>query len=350
MRFCVITLGDHMADPDTGQMRSQAQRFADIVTMAQWAEELGFDGFHIGEHHFCDYIVSNPVPLLVAAAGRTSDIRLSTAVTLLANRDPVLIAEDYAALDLLSGGRVELVVGRGNFFAESYRQFGQDLSRSREVFDQNLDLLLAIWSGEPVTWSGLSRPPLERARVTPQPLQRPFPMIDIGGGSSMESAAAAASRGLGFQLPGVFAGARAFRPLAEAYREAFTPGPLGPRARRIGFTAHCYVDADTERARREWAPIHIGYLNWVNAIAAQGASRPAPAPGFERLAIDPENHTALCGDPKEVAGRILAWRETLAGLDQLLLKFDGGGLSMERLRRSMSLFAREVIPRVRDRL
>jgi alkanesulfonate monooxygenase SsuD/methylene tetrahydromethanopterin reductase-like flavin-dependent oxidoreductase (luciferase family) len=346
MRFCVITLGDHIADPVSGHMVSQEQRFADILTLADWAEALGFDGFHVGEHHFCDYIVSNPIPLLAAAAARTSRIKLSTAVCLLANRDPVLVAEDYAALDLISGGRVELVAGRGNLFAEAYRQFGQDLAQSRAAFDDNLDLLLALWSGAPVTWPARSRAALTTATIQPRPLQTPFPMIDVGGGSSPESAAAAASRGLGFQMPGVFAGAGFFRPLADAYRAAFKPGPLGPGAKRVGYTAHCYIGPDTQSARDEWRPYHLGYLTWVNEVARVGAGRAHLAPDFDRAAIDPVHHTALCGDPAEVARRLLIWAETLGGLDQVLLKFDGGGLPMARVRRSMEMFMTEVAPKI----
>ena len=175
-----------MADPATGANRIQAERYADLITLAEWGEELGFETFHVGEHHFCDYIVSNPVPLLTAAAMRTKRIKLSTAVTLLANRDPVLVAEDYAALDLISNGRAELVVGRGNFFVECYRQMGQDFAKSRAAFEENLDLLLRAWTDERISSSGATRPPLDNARIQPKPLQRPYPLVWIGGGSSEE--------------------------------------------------------------------------------------------------------------------------------------------------------------------
>jgi alkanesulfonate monooxygenase SsuD/methylene tetrahydromethanopterin reductase-like flavin-dependent oxidoreductase (luciferase family) len=345
MKLSVITLGD-LVDTDP---RSQAQRYADILTLGVWAEELGFDGFHIGEHHFCDYIVSNPVPLLTAVAMKTQRIRLSTAVTLLANRDPVLVAEDYAALDLLSGGRAELVVGRGNFFTECYRQFGQDMGASREAFEENLDLLVALWGEAPVSSSGATRPPLDRARVQPKPLQRPHPMIWIGGGSSPDSAQSAARRGLGFQMPGVFTGAPFFRPLADLYRAEFRAGALGAGARGVGFTAHCFVGEDTARARAFWAPVHTGYLDWVSRIAAPpGVARVGPEPDFARATGDMKTRTALCGSPRDVIAMIEEWRETLGGLDALLLKFDGGGLPMDDVRRSMGMFAREVAPVLRD--
>jgi len=344
MKVFAFTLGD-LLDTDT---RTQAQRYADIVTLGVWSEELGFDGFNIGEHHFCDYIVSNPVPLLTAIAGKTQRIRLSTAVTLLANRDPVLVAEDYAALDLLSGGRAELVVGRGNFFVECYRQFGQDMGASREAFEESLDLLIALWGDAPVSSSGLTRPALDRARVQPRPLQKPHPTIWVGGGSSPESAQSAARRGLGFQMPGVFTGAPFFRPLADLYRAEFAAGPLGAGAKGVGFTAHCYVAEEGARARDYWAPYHVGYLDWVGRIAAPpGVERVGPEADFARATGDLKTRTALCGSPAEIIDMIGEWRETLGGLDALLLKFDGGGLPMDAVRRSMDLFAREVAPALR---
>ena len=344
MKFGLFTLGDHAPDPTTGAKRTQAQRFADILTLAEWAEELGFASFHIGEHHFCDYIVSNPVPLLAAAAERTKRVKLSTAVTLLANRDPVLVAEDYATLDLISNGRAELVAGRGNFFVEPYRQFGQDIGASRAMFEENLDLLLRCWSEDRVSSSGQTRPALSKARIQPRPLQKPYPMVWVGGGSSEDSARSAASRGLGFQLPGVFAGAAFFRNFADIYRSAFKPGPLGPHARRIGFTAHCHVGVDTASTRTFWEPYHMGYIKWVSDVSVAGGGPPFTG-SMERNVIDPEHHTALCGSPEEVTARITRWRDALGGLDTLLLKFDGGGLPMPRIRAALELFVERVMPK-----
>jgi alkanesulfonate monooxygenase SsuD/methylene tetrahydromethanopterin reductase-like flavin-dependent oxidoreductase (luciferase family) len=282
MKLGLVTLGDLTPHPHDKSVRAQAQRYQDIITLGRWAEELGFDSFHVGEHHFSQYIVSNPLPLLAAIAAHTVRIRLSTAVTLLANRDPVLVAEDYAALDLISDGRVELVVGRGNLFAECYRQMGQDLAQSRVLFEENLDLLLRIWGGGPISSSGLTRPALNQARIEPQPLQKPFPLIWIGGGSTPDSAMSAAKRGLAFQAPGVFAGAPFFRDSMDLYRAHFTPGKWGLAARQVGFTAHCFVGADTERARAYWAPYYLGYLNWVTDVAAGGHGKRTLQPSFEK--------------------------------------------------------------------
>ena len=338
MELRALTLGDWVDDPKTGERTSQYNRFQHILSLGERAEALGFDGFHIGEHHFCDYIVSNPVPLLSAIAAKTERIKLSTGVALLANRDPVLVAEDYAALDLISGGRMELCVGRGNAFLECYRQMGQDVGASQGAFEQNLDLLLRIWSGAPVTSDGGTRPPLDEAKVQPLPHKDPSrmrPAIWVGAGSGEASVRAVADRKLDLQLPGVFAAAPAFAELAKLYRELHPEG-------RIGFTAHVYLDDDGARAKADWAPYHIAYLNWVNGIIVGGSNglipeRPAPTP--ERAYLHPEKSPALCGSPSEVADRILAWNEVLGGLDVLLLKFDGGALPDEAVERSMTLAA-----------
>ncbi len=343
MEFRVLSLGDWLADPVSGRRLSQYDRFQQLIELGVAAETLGFDGFHLGEHHFCDYIVSNPVPLLAAVAARTRKIRLSTGVTLLANRDPVLVAEDYASLDLISGGRAELVAGRGNAFFECYRQMGHDIARSREMFEENLDLLLALWTDRSVTWTGSTRAPLAEAKVRPQPRAGRLP-VWIGGGSSEDSVRCAASRGLDLQLPGVFAAAPAFTPLARLYRELCPTG-------RIGFTAHVFVRQDGEQARRVWEPYHLGYLDWVWGMIHDGArgAMPKPPPATAaRAYLDPVLSPALCGNPDEVAKRLIAWDEALGGIDVILLKFDGGGLPMAEVLESMRLVIEEVRPRVRE--
>ena len=344
MDFRVLSLGDWMDDPVSGQRPTQAERFANLIQIGEWAERFGYGGFHLGEHHFCEYIVSNPVPLLAAVAARTERVKLSTGVSLLANRDPVLLAEDYATLDLISAGRMEMIVGRGNAFFECYRQMGQPMSDSRTLFEENLDLLLEIWRGEPVTWDGKSRAPLETAKVQPQPVagSDAFQSIWIGGGSSEDSIRAAASRKLNLQLPGVFAPAHVFAPLAKLYRELYPEG-------KIGFTAHVHVREDGADAKRTWEPYHLSYLNWVwklIAAGAQGAMPDRPAPTAETAYLDPAKAPALCGDPSEVADRICEWADALGGLDMLVLKFDGGNLPMADVERSMALVAGPVAERV----
>ena len=262
MQFGVLTLGDWMAGPDGDDRPTRAERFARILRLAEHAEALGFEAFHVGEHHLCEYIVSSPQMLLAAISQRTERIRLSTGVTLLANRDPVHLAEDYASLDLLSSGRAELIAGRGNAFFDAYLQFGQQLEDSRERFGEHLELMLRLWREASVSFEGDFRAPLCEAGLEPKPLQPSGPTVWLGGGSSTDSSDMAARLGLPLQLPGVFAGAGAFAGLAEHYRRAWNAiGHAG--APRVGFTAHCFVGDDGATARDYWAPWHLGYQRWV---------------------------------------------------------------------------------------
>src|SRR5438874_632113 len=163
MKFGLMSLGDSIVDPVTGQQSSAAERHRMLVESAVAAEAAGFTSVNMGEHHGIDYIYSAPPVVLAAIAERTSTLRLSTAVTLAANLDPFRMAEDYATVDVLSGGRVEIVAGRGNFFVSTYTLFGQDVAESRERFDEAIELLLTLWRGGVVNWEGSFRPPIVNA-------------------------------------------------------------------------------------------------------------------------------------------------------------------------------------------
>src|SRR6476620_5231530 len=143
----LVTLGDHLPDPTTGVRVSEAERFREFVALGVLGEALGFSSYHVGEHHFSEYALSSPTPVLAAVAERTSAITLSTAVSLLPHHDPVRIAEDYATVDVLSGGRVELLAGRG-VYRDHYRQFGQDVDASEAMLAEAVDLLRRLWTEE----------------------------------------------------------------------------------------------------------------------------------------------------------------------------------------------------------
>jgi alkanesulfonate monooxygenase SsuD/methylene tetrahydromethanopterin reductase-like flavin-dependent oxidoreductase (luciferase family) len=150
----LLTLGDVATDPLTGSRRTHAERHRNIIEQAVRAEERGFTSVHVGEHHFCDYIVSSPPVVLAAIAERTTTLRLSTGVALGVNLDPVRVAEDYATVDAISGGRVEPCIGRGTFFPHTFAAFGQDPRRAHDLFAENIELLLRLWSEDEVHWSG----------------------------------------------------------------------------------------------------------------------------------------------------------------------------------------------------
>jgi len=338
----LLTLGDWIADPHTGARLTHAQRHRQIVEMAVDGEALGFDSVWIGEHHLCEYIVSAPPVVLAAIAERTSKLRLGTGVTLLGTLDPVRAAEDYATLDALSDGRVEVVAGRG-VLRRIYRDFGQDPEASHELFAEHVDLLLRLWTERDVRWSGRFRAPLDGVTVTPSPVQKPHPPLWIGGGGAPESADLAARLGLPLMLPSVLAPPQAFKRTVERYRERF----LGSDRPRVGACSHVHVAHDSATARAQWKPYHTGYLAWVGKILAWGGMNMAASPTSERpLAVDYDAMLAgpsVCGSPAEVADRICAMRDALA-LDVHIAMFDHGGMPEKLVRETLELFGARVLP------
>ncbi len=181
MELGIYTFAEATPDPSTGHLVPPAQRLRDLIEEIELADEVGLDVFGVGEHHRADYVVSAPAVVLAAAAARTRTIRLTSAVTVLSSDDPVRVFQDFSTLDLLSGGRAEIMAGRGSFI-ESFPLFGYDLKDYDALFAEKLDLLLKMRAGERVTWSGRYRPPLHDQPVYPRPLQDPLPVwVAVGG-------------------------------------------------------------------------------------------------------------------------------------------------------------------------
>ncbi len=345
MKEGLLILGDHLPDPHSGERVSQAQRQRQFVELAVRAEALGFDSVWLGEHHLCDYILSSPPVVLAAIASLTRQLRLGTAVTLLGNLDPVRAAEDYATVDALSGGRVELVAGRG-VLKRTYRDFGRDPADSRALYRENIELLLRLWTETDVHWSGRFRASLDGVTVTPGPVQKPHPPLWIGGGSSVDSVDLAASLGLPLMLPSVLAKPEAFALMVERYRERFVSRSDGARP-RVGACSHVHVAEDSATARARWQPYHMGYLTWVTGLMAWGGiNMEAGASGPRPIGLDYERMLAgpsVCGSAAEVADRILGMRESL-GLDLHIAMFDHGGMPEKLVYETLELFATRVLP------
>ena len=333
-----------------------AQRLHELLEEIELADRLGLDVFGLGEHHRRDYAVSAPTVALAAAAARTEKIRLSSAVTVLSSADPVSVFEEFSTLDLLSGGRAEVMAGRGSF-TESFPLYGYDLDDYDELFAEKLELLLALRDSESVTWSGHHRAALNAAAIYPRPLQKPLPVwIAVGG--TPASVARAGMLGLPLMIAIIGGQPARFAPLVDLYREALRRGeedrarpddalasPQGVYSRpAVGINSHMYI-ADT--AKRAAGDFFGPYSQMMNRIGRERGWPPMSRAQFD-AGCAPEGHL-LVGTPEQVAEKILAHHE-LFDHDRFLGHISVGVLAHEKALRATELFATEVAPRVRARL
>ena len=318
------------------------QRMRELVEEAVLADELGLDVFAIGEHHRPDFLISSPTVALAAIAMRTERIRLSSAVTVLSSEDPVRVFQQFAEVDLLSGGRAEIMAGRGSF-VESFPLFGYDLDDYNELFAEKLDLLLAIRQSPEVTWSGRHRAPLEHAVVWPRPLQAPLP-IWVAVGGTPQSVVRAGRLGLPLTLAIIGGQPERFAPLVGLYREAIRAAGHGDDAARIAINTHAFV-ADT--SRQADSAFASSYLAMMNRIGRERGWPPSGRPEYEALR-SPLGALAV-GSPEEVAQKIL-FEHQLFGHQRYIAQMSVGAVAHRDVMRSIELFATEVAPVVRGEL
>jgi probable LLM family oxidoreductase len=318
---------------------SPEQRMRDLMEEVRLADELGLDVFAIGEHHRPDFLISSPATALAAAAVLTKQIRLSSAVTVLSSEDPVRVFQAFAEVDLLSGGRAEIMAGRGSFI-ESFPLFGYDLRDYDELFAEKLDLLLAIRDGNPVNWSGRLRAPLENAGVWPRPVQDPLPVwVAVGG--SPESVVRAGTLGLPLTLAIIGGQPERFVPLVDLYREAAGRAGHDPEQTKVAINTHAFVGATPAGADSAFA---APYLAMMNRIGRERGWPPSGKPEYEALR-SPRGAVAA-GSPEQVAEKILFEHE-LFGHQRYIGQMSVGAVEHRDVLRSMELFGTEVAPVVR---
>ena len=316
-----------------------AQRMRNLLEEAQLADELGLDVFGVGEHHRPDFVVSAPAVVLAAIAARTERIRLASAVTVLSSDDPVRVFEQFAELDLLSGGRAEIMAGRGSF-TESFPLFGYDLEDYDELFAEKLGLLLALRESTYVTWSGRHRPPLENAGVWPRPLQEPLPVwVAVGG--SPQSAVRAGTLGLPLTLAIIGGQPERFVPFVDLYREAASAAGHDVSRMPVAINTHAFVARTSEQADSAFAR---PYLDMMNRIGRERGWPPSGRREYEALR-SPRGALAA-GDPEQVAEKILFEHE-LFGHQRYIGQMSVGAVEHRDVLRSIELFGTEVAPRVR---
>ncbi|MEW2008911.1 LLM class flavin-dependent oxidoreductase [Microbacterium sp. NPDC078814] len=338
IEFGLDTFGDITRDRD-GELLSGAQTIRNVVAQAKLADTVGVDFFGVGEHHRREFAVSSPEIVLAAIAARTERIRLGTAVTVLSSDDPVRVFERFSTLDALSGGRAEVVLGRGSFI-ESFPLFGYDLRDYDRLFEEKLELFVELLKEEPVTWSGSLRPSLDNADVFPKTEKGLRTWVGVGG--SPESVVRVARHGLGLMLAIIGGPAGRFKPFVDLYHRSVASFGTTPHPVAVHSPGHI-APTDAEA----WDEAYPGFEAMNNTIGRERGWPPYSRARFQND-IGPEG-SLYAGSPERVAAKIADTITTL-GLGRFDLKYATGTLSHESMMRSIELYGTEVIPRVRKLL
>ncbi len=342
MELGIYSFVERTPDANTGRIVSAEQRLCDLMEEIELADQVGLDVFGIGEHHRDDYVVSSPAVVLGAAAMRTKRIRLTSAVTILSSDDPVRVFQDFAIVDLLSGGRAEIMAGRGSFI-ESFPLFGYDLDDYDELFSEKLRLLLSLRDNERVNWSGRHRAPIRDLAVYPRPLQAPLPVwIAVGG--TAQSVVRAAQLGLPLAL-GIIGGApEQFVPLVDLYRHTAREAGHDPATLPVSINSHGFI-ADSSGLAADQA-----FPPYVTTMGRIGRERGWPPPTRARFdaEISPRG-AVLVGDPQQVTDKILHEHE-LFGHQRFLMQMSVGTMPHSQIMHSIELYGSVVAPAVRRAL
>jgi probable LLM family oxidoreductase len=325
---------------DSGAGGSSSDHVRDLVARIELADAVGLDVFGIGEHHRKEFLDSAPTVILGAAASRTKTIRLTSAVTVLSAADPVRVFQNFATLDLVSGGRAEIVAGRGSF-TESFPLFGLELQDYDAVFAEKLELLLTIRANEHVHWSGHYRPALTGQGVYPRPMQAELP-IWVGVGGTPQSFARAGALGLPLMVAIIGGEPHRFRPLVDIYREYGRRAGHPPERLKVGMHALGYVADTTEQAADEFFP---GYARTFTATGKERGWPPVTRAGFDALRTP--RGALLVGSPDELIEKITRHSQALGGLSRVTLQMDVGALPHAKLSHAITLLGERVAPALR---
>jgi probable LLM family oxidoreductase len=342
MEIGLYTFVERTADQGTGYLVSAEQRIRDLIEEIVLADEVGLDVFGVGEHHRPDYLASAPAVILAAGASRTRRIRLTSAVTVLSSDDPVRVFQDFATLDLLSGGRAEIMAGRGSFI-ESFPLFGYRLEDYDELFAEKLELLLALREQEQVTWSGARRPPLNDLGVYPRPVQDKLPVwIAVGG--TPASIVRAGTLGLPIALAIIGGQPERFVRLIDLYRNSASRAGHDPAALPVSINSHGFIaDSSADAADAAFPP----YLDVMGRIGAERGWSPPTRRQFD--AERSPRGALFVGSPQEVIDKIM-FEHGLFGHQRFLMQMSVGTMPHDKMMRSIELFGRVVAPAVRREL
>jgi probable LLM family oxidoreductase len=325
------------AESDSLEPIQPVQRFQNLLEEIDLADKVGLDCFGIGEHHRAEFLDSAPAVILAAAAGRTSQIRLTSAVTVLSAADPVRVFQEFATLDLLSKGRAELIVGRGSF-VDAYPLFGLDLRDYDSLFADKLDLLLKLRESTHIHWSGKHRPALTGQAVYPRPLQDPLP-VWLGVGGSPESFVRAGTLGLPLVVAIIGGEPHRFRPLIDLYREAGRRAGHPPESLKVALHMIGFLGRTAAEARDTFFP---GYARSFTRIGRERGWPPTTRAQFD-AGCEPRG-ALMIGDAPYVVDKILRVNEALGGIARLNFQMTVAAVPHPDMLRSIELLGAELKP------
>src|SRR5271154_5971203 len=343
MQIGIDSFAALVPDPITGTTVTAQQRIAHLLQEITLADQVGLDVFGIGEHHRPEFLDSAPPVILGAAATRTKNIRLTSAVTVLSAADPVRVFQEFATLDLISHGRAEIVAGRGSFI-ESYPLFGLQLDDYDSLFAEKLDLLLAIRENTHVTWSGKHRAPLTGQGIYPRPLQNPLP-IWVGVGGTPASFVRAGKLGLPLMVAIIGGEPKRFRPLVDAYREAGRRAGHPTEKLTVGLHSIGFLGDTTAQAADDFYP---GYAHTFTEIGKERGWPPTTRAQFD--AVRGPTGALLIGDAETVAEKILYDNEVLGGISRITFQMGVSTLPHQKMMRAIEILGTKVAPIVRKAL
>lgn len=335
MQFGIFTVSDITEDPTTGRTPSEAEKIRNTVLVAKHAEEVGLDVFALGEHHNPPFWSSSPTTTLAYIAAQTERLLLSTATTLITTNDPVKIAEDFAMLQHLSGGRTDLILGRGNT-GPVYPWFGKDIRQGLPLAIENYALLHALWREDVVDWEGRFRTPLQGFTSTPRPLDGVPPFVWHGSIRTPEIAEQAAYYGDGYFANNIFWPAEHYQRLITLYRERFAHYGHGtPEQAIVGLGGQVFMRANSQDAVREFRPYFDS----------------APVYGHGPSLEDFTEMTPLTvGSPQQVIDRYAGMRDLFGDYQRQLFLIDHAGLPLKTVLEQLDILGGEVVPVLRREL
>ena len=335
MQFGIFSVSDVTRNPLTGKTPSEAERIDAIGRIAQRADEVGLDVFAIGEHHNPPFFSSSPTTLLASIAARTQRIILSTATSLITTNDPVRMAEEYAMLQHVSKGRMDLMLGRGNT-APVYPWFGQDIRNGVALALENYNLLHKLWREDVVDWQGKFRKPLQGFTAIPRPLDDVPPFVWHGAIRTPEIAEQAAYYGNGYFANNILAPNFHFVPLVNFYRERFEHYGHGTKEQAIvGLGGHAFIARDSQDAHAQFRPFFEGNPLYGSSYSLAEYAQSTP------LSV---------GSPQEIIDKTLGFREAFGDYQRQLWNIDAMGLPVEVALEQVELLATEVVPVLRKEM